>query len=322
MENKAHALAAGLFLLLIGLALAASVAWFQGDRTARVRYTVVARSGVPGLNLKAPVKLRGVEVGWVDSIAFDPEDPRQILVGIVVDAAAPVAATTHAQLGLQGVTGLSFVSLEEADAKAPLQRAQPGTRLALKPTLLDRLAESGPLLLAGFAETAERLNKLLSDDNRDQLSRTLARLDQTAAETSRLMAALQPAARELPGLLKNADGTAQQATAALREIQTLAADGRALAQDLRARAAVLDRLDAAAQQVQATSRNLELALVGDTPQRTRPVLADVSAASRSIERAAHELGDQPQSLLFGRGAQPPGPGEAGFADRLKTGAAK
>jgi phospholipid/cholesterol/gamma-HCH transport system substrate-binding protein len=87
MENKAHAIAAGLFLLLLGFALAASVAWFQGDRTERVHYTVVARSGVPGLNLKAPVKLRGVEVGYVDSIGFDPADPRQILVDIAVDAA-------------------------------------------------------------------------------------------------------------------------------------------------------------------------------------------------------------------------------------------
>ena len=66
MENTAHAIAAGLFLLLLGLALAASVAWFQGDRTERVHYTVVARSGVPGLHPTAPVKLRGVEVRYVD----------------------------------------------------------------------------------------------------------------------------------------------------------------------------------------------------------------------------------------------------------------
>lgn len=318
MENKAHALAAGAFLLLLGLALAACAFWFQGDRTERVHYTVVARSGVPGLNLKAPVKLRGVEVGWVDSIGFDPQDARQILVGITVDAAAPVSATTHAQLGLQGVTGLSFVSLEEADSRAALTRAAPGTRIALKPTLLDRLAESGPLLLAGFAETADRLNKLLSDDNREQLSRTLARLDQTAADTSRLMAALQPSARQLPGLLKDADATAQRATTALREIETLAADGRALTQDLKSRVAVLDRIDGAATQLQTTSRNLELAFVGDTPQRTRPLVADLSAASRSVERAAHDLGDQPQSLLFGRGPRPPGPGESGFESRLKA----
>lgn len=320
MENKAHALAAGLFLLLLGLALAASVAWFQGDRTERIHYTVVSRSGVPGLNLKAPVKLRGVEVGWVESIGFDPRDPRQILVDIAVDAAAPVSATTHAQLGLQGVTGLSFISLEETDAQAAFKRAAPGARLALKPTLLDRLAESGPLLLAGFAETAERLNKLLSDDNRAQLNTSLVRLEQAAADTSRLMAALQPGARELPGFLKDADATARDASATLREIQALASEGRALTQQLKTQVAVLDQLGGAATQLQATTRNLELALVGETAPRTRPLLADLSAASRSVERAAQGLGDQPQSLLFGRGAGTPGPGEPGFAERLKGGA--
>jgi phospholipid/cholesterol/gamma-HCH transport system substrate-binding protein len=322
MENKAHAIAAGLFLLLLGLALAASVAWFQGDRTERVHYTVVARSGVPGLNLKAPVKLRGVEVGYVDSIGFDPADPRQILVDIAVDAAAPVSASTHAQLGLQGVTGLSFVSLEEADAKAPLRRAAPGARIALKPTLLDRLAESGPLLLAGFAETADRLNALLSEDNRAQLNRSLVQLERAAGDTSRLMATLQPGARELPVFLKDADATAQRASAALREIEALAADSRQLTQELKTRVAVLDRLDGAAVQLQTTTRNLELALVGDNPPRTRPLVADLSAASRSIERAAHDVGDQPQSLLFGRSGQPPGPGEAGFAERLMGGGSK
>lgn len=319
MENKAHALAAGLFLLLLGLALAASVAWFQGDRTERVRYTVVSRSGVPGLNLKAPVKLRGVEVGWVDSIGFDPQDGRQILVGIAVDAAAPVSATTHAQLGLQGVTGLSFVSLEDVDTNAPLQRATPGARIALKPTLLDRLAENGPLLLARFTETADRLNALLSDGNRAQLGRALGQLEQAAGDTSRLMASLQPGARALPGFLKDADATAQRASTALQEIEALAADGRRLTRELQARTAVLERLDGAAGQIQSTARSLELALVGDTPPRSRPLVADLSAASRSVERAATDLGDQPQSLLFGRRAQSPGPGEAGFAERLKDG---
>ncbi|MFN3862217.1 MAG: MlaD family protein [Roseateles sp.] len=320
MENKAHAIAAGLFVLLLGLALAASVAWFQGDHTERTRYTVVSRSGVPGLNLKAPVKLRGVEVGYVESIRFDPQDPRQILVDIAVDVAAPVSVTTHAQLGLQGVTGLSFVSLEDADARAPLQRAAPGARIALKPTLLDRLAESAPLLLAGFAETAERLNALLSADNRAQLGRSLQRLEQAASDTSRLMAALQPSARALPDLLSSADAAAQRAGHALREIEALAADGRVLTQELKSRLAVLDQLGGAAAQLQASTRKLELALVGDTAPQGRPLVAELSAASRSVARAAQDLGEQPQSLLFGRSAPPPGPGEPGFEQRLEGGA--
>src|SRR5688572_16911661 len=107
MENKAHALAAGLFLLLLGATLAAAVVWFRGDHVQRQSYTVVAHSGVPGLAVKAAVRLRGVDVGSVESIGFDPADARRVVVRIAVDRAAPVTRGTFAQLGYQGVTGLS-----------------------------------------------------------------------------------------------------------------------------------------------------------------------------------------------------------------------
>lgn len=316
MENKAYALAAGLFLLVMGLALAVTAAWFQGDRVERVRYTVVARGGVPGLNLKAAVKLRGVEVGKVESIAFDPAQPRRILVGLSVDKSAPVTVGTYAQLGLQGVTGLSFVNLEEA-ADAPATRAAAGALIELRPTLLDRLAESGPGLLAGFAESAQRLNGLLSDENRRQLTLALKQSGDAAQEAARLMAALQTTARALPGTLQRTDAVIDKFGASLAQFDALALQARGLAQELRDRAAAIDRLGAAAQQIEASSRNLELALAGPAP-RTRPLLDDLSAASAAVERTAGGLGEQPQSLLFGRRAVLPGPGESGFAERLKA----
>ena len=115
MENRAHAIAAGLFLLVMGLALALVVAWFQGDRVQPIRHVVVSRTGVAGLNLKAPVKLRGVEVGKVEAIGFDPADPRQVLITIAVDPKAPITRGTVAKLALQGITGLSFVDLQDGD---------------------------------------------------------------------------------------------------------------------------------------------------------------------------------------------------------------
>ena len=86
----------------LGLALAACVAWFQGDRTERVHYTVVARSGVPGLNLKAPVKLSGVEIGKVEEIGFDPANSicttdahARVAIGLDYLGAAPVRGTRY-----------------------------------------------------------------------------------------------------------------------------------------------------------------------------------------------------------------------------------
>jgi phospholipid/cholesterol/gamma-HCH transport system substrate-binding protein len=317
MENKAHALAAGLFLLVMALALAAVAAWFQGDRVERVRYIVVARQGVPGLNLKAPVKLRGVEVGKVETIGFDPADAQQILVTIAVDRAAPVMVGAYAQLGLQGVTGLSFVGLENASEAAAGSRAAEGSRIALRPTLLDRLAADGSGLLASVTETAGRLNTLLSDGNRAQLSRAAIQLADTASAAARLLNALEPAARGLPKLEKDADAALVKAGSTLTQVEALAVDARLLAQELRQRAAVLDRMAPLAAQIESSTRRLELALVGDGPPRARPLVDELAAAGRSVQRTAGDLGEQPHSLLFGRSAVLPGPGESGFPDRLK-----
>jgi phospholipid/cholesterol/gamma-HCH transport system substrate-binding protein len=318
MENRAYALIAGIFLLVLGGAIAATAWWFQGDSVPRAQYTVVARMAVAGLNVKAPVKLRGVEVGKVEAIAFDAADPQQILVTIAVDAAAPLARGTVARLGLQGVTGLSFIDLD--DSAADKTRLAPGSgRIELQPTLLDRLAVAGPQLLAGLNESTQRVNRLLGDANQAELQRALAQLGTAAGAVQRLVDALQPTARALPGVVQRADALLQRGEVVARRIDSLAGDAGALTQDLRARLAALDRLGGAAQQIEATTRRLEAALVGaDAAPRTRPLVDELAAASRALERAAADLGEQPQSLVFGRTPPPPGPGESGYDGRARV----
>ena len=65
MENKAHALVAGVFALLLLMATLAAVWWFGGNREAVSEYLVVTRQSVTGLNLQAQVRYRGIRVGWV-----------------------------------------------------------------------------------------------------------------------------------------------------------------------------------------------------------------------------------------------------------------
>lgn len=318
MENKAHALATGLFVLLLGAALVLAVLWFRNDRGDVQTFTVVARQGVPGLNVKAPVKLRGVVIGKVEDIGFDPAEPRQILVQIEVDSDAPLTPGTVAKLGYQGITGLSFIDLNDAEeGETPKANVLQTRRIDLQPSVLDQIANAGPRLVARAEETTRRLNRLLSDENQQQLTQTLGHLSEASAGLSQLVKQLQPTAQALPSLVKNADGLMVAGRRSLGQMDQLAGQGGELVQDLRTRAVALDRLGAAAAQLESTSRRLELALVGPDRVRQQPLVDELGQAARALERAAQSIADQPQSLILGPRPAPPGPGESGFEGRGK-----
>ncbi|MET0517585.1 MAG: MlaD family protein [Burkholderiaceae bacterium] len=310
MENRSHALATGAFIVLLGAALVAVIAWFQGDHGERVGYTVVSRTGVPGLNLRAPVKLQGVEVGKVEAISFDPQDPRQILVSIEVLKTAPLNPQTAARLGYQGITGLSFIDLFED----PQQKPEAGApqRIALRPSLLDQLSSDGPRVLTGINDAAQRVGELLGEGNQRQLMQTLGQVDAAARQIAVLAGQLQPGAQALPPLLAHADALVRGAGVSLQRIDGVAGESALLVQELRQRSQALDKLGLAAQQLQQTTQRLELALVGADRPRAQPLVDELGQAARAVDRAAADVGEQPQSLLFGRATAPPGPGEAGF----------
>ncbi|MDE3011154.1 MAG: MCE family protein [Pseudomonadota bacterium] len=345
MENRAHALAAGLFLLLLSAAALVAVMWFRGDHVARRTVVVVTRESISGLNVKAPVRLRGVDVGKVESIDFDPADARQILIGLQINASAPLTRGTYAQLGFQGVTGLSFVALADtgSDQRALPEDDTPGAappRIALQPTLFDQLANAGPRLIGNASEASRRVNEWLSDGNREQIEHALARLNASLAEVNRLLVALQPAARMLPDLVRDADAgtrragqvlsTAQDALAqaqpalahldgTLQGFERLARDADGLTGELRGRTVLLDQLGSAAAQIETTTRHLD-ATLGGTPGTATPLLPELTHASQALSATARQLQEQPQSLIFGPVAVPPGPGEAGFDRQSHAGA--
>ena len=89
MESKAHALAAGLFTLLLGAALIAIVMWFGKREAQAVFYTLYTTGSVNGLKPDAPVRYRGVDVGRVTSIRLEPGGSGRIQLEIGIGADTP-----------------------------------------------------------------------------------------------------------------------------------------------------------------------------------------------------------------------------------------
>jgi phospholipid/cholesterol/gamma-HCH transport system substrate-binding protein len=176
MENRSYALLAGLFIVLLGAGVVVAFIWFTGDGAERTRYVVVSKLPISGLTLQAPVRLRGVDVGAVEAIRFDREDPRAILITVGVDEKAPVTEGVYAQLAYWGISGLTYVSLGD-DGSDP-NRLPPGGRIEMRPSFIGQAATSAEAFLANANAVAQRVTALLDEESVAQLSRALDKLEQ------------------------------------------------------------------------------------------------------------------------------------------------
>lgn len=340
MENRSHALLAGLFTLLLGAALVAAVLWFQGDTSDSRRYVLVSERGVEGLNPQAAVRYRGVAVGKVEKIALDPKNRRTVLVEISVDRTTPVSTATYGVLGYQGITGLSYVRLEDDNKVGePLpQTPDAMTGIELRPSFLDQFGSSGQEIVASVSEIGDRIKLLLSDENRAHVVNTLESLDSAAERIAQLAADLKPAVHALPGVAAELERAMQplpemiahidrgvqelpelrkDASKTLRSVEQTFDNLNRLAIDLRERVATLDGTASKVSNSVTSSAesfgDASDAVLGSTLPKLERLIADLSANSRRLDRLLVEWRERPQSLIFGGTERVPGPGEAGFA---------
>ena len=307
MENRAYALAVGLFTLLLGAGVVLAALWFSRSTESTEIYELESRYPVTGLNLQAPVRFRGVDVGRVESIEFSRENARSVLVTVSVRSDTPITRGTYAQLGSQGVTGLSYVILDDDGDKpqplTPEESAQ--ARIPMRPSFMDEITVAGKTLVTGADDLARRLNTLLSDKNQAQLVKTLASLESATAAVADLARKLEPAARSLPAATDDARKT-------LARADTLLLSMNRLTEELVKRVDTLERLSRSAEQVGGAAQSFSGAAVDDTLPRIHMLLEELARNSRSLDRLLTDLNEQPSGLVFGRPAAAPGPGEAGF----------
>lgn len=319
MENKSHALAAGIFVLVVAAMLAGLAIWLTRDDANYELYELSTKDGVGGLQPQAAVRYKGVAVGKVTRIGFDPQVNGNVLIRIAVNEQAPISATTFAVLGYQGVTGLAHILLD--DAEKPYPELPPGPsglpRLPLKPSPFGKLAEQAPAILTQVEEATRRINQVLGDGNQQKLSEALGNIAQAAgsvnALTQRLDATvtqrLDPALAALPPLAGDARKTLQTLQQAGTNVSTLAADLGKTTQRLNAEGGAIDQITLGTQSLARAADQFSTT----TLPRMNRAADDTSRAARQLSRTAGGVSDNPQLFIYGSGRIPPGPGEAGFA---------
>ncbi len=180
-----HALVGG-FVLLLGAALIAGALWLASGGAFQKKYDfylAIEEESVAGLNLNAPVKFNGVDVGKVREIEIDRKHPERVNLLFAIERGTPIKEDTVAVLKTQGLTGIAYVELSGgAHDSAPLS-AKPGSEypvIQTRPSLSARLENVLTSVLAKLDSTSKNINAILSEENQAAFKSALADISTVA----------------------------------------------------------------------------------------------------------------------------------------------
>ena len=316
MENRSHAIIAGTFVLLLGIAAAFGVWWFGERDLPRSDYIVVTRGNVTGLSPQGNVRYRGILVGKVRDISLNEQNPSEILIRIRVLKSVPITQKTRAQLAYQGVTGIAHILLiDDRKSPAPLVADGGPPRIPMEASFFDRLGDAGGNVIQQSGELLVRAQNLLDEENQLAVREILGNLQKLSGQlvevgqrTVPLMARVDAVLVETEALLAD-DNRARLA----RSLEAFSGASAAAGDVFERWKRLTDRYDALAVQLdEAARRATGPQGVGGAAARVQQLARELEQTSRRLNRVLGDIEEAPNSLIVGAPVTAPGPGEVGF----------
>jgi phospholipid/cholesterol/gamma-HCH transport system substrate-binding protein len=289
MEREANYAAVGAFVLVVALAAALFVYWYSGTRVHRTydRYEIYFHGSVSGLEDGAAVRYLGVRVGRVVQMRIDPRDAGRVEVIAAIESTTPISPRTIAELNLQGVTGLLYIDLKQS--ATPAQPSVPSLQypvIRAAPSQFDVFMAQLPRLSAAAGGVIARLNRLLSDRNIDDVSRSLDNL-------SRASSSLPATVRSVNALLVQLRSATEELTATARSARNVMdTAGPQIVTTVRRLNAVADNLSLATEQLDRMIAENR----ADVRSFTRTSLPEIEGFVREGRAAAKDIRDLSESL--------------------------
>ena len=298
MENRTHAIVAVSFLVVFSLGAVLVWYWLSNQKNEPLLYEIVTSQSVGGLSEQSKVEFKGITVGHVASIGFDPHDRARVVMRLQLQPKTYVTHATYAEIVMQGLTGGSVLELKLGKGSgAPLATsdAHPA-HIPMHASMLDSLMAEAPKVMQDLQAVLGNANKLLDTGNRAHVAASLAQID----TVTRQLAAIET---KLPALLADVQRSVADADRLVRTAQTPVRN----ATELETSIAALAR----------SSRQLSERLNRQTAPDFDSLSQSLQRTSEQLEQLLRELKAKPQSLIFGPPTQPPGPGEPGFGKHDK-----
>jgi len=245
METRREQAMVGLFVIVAAAVLIATVFGITGafGRPAKSFYAFFPFAG--GLEVGSTVRYAGgPKVGRVEKLRIDPQNPTNIEITLAVHTDLPVKTDSHVRIMSMSPLGDNHLEIVPGSPQAPLAKdgaTLPADRYldlnAITERINDLAPEAQQLLhtlndrATELKVTIARVNDLLNDENRANLSGTLAQTHQMLAENRPQIKAtighLNATSEKLGPLLDDLRRTSAEANETLDHVDGLIGENRA-----------------------------------------------------------------------------------------------
>lgn len=312
MENRLSYILVGAFIFVLLIGSIVSILWLgnYSEKGNFKFYKISTKESVSGLNEKAPVKFKGVQVGEVRTISINPENAEEVLVTIRVQDDAPIKDDTYALIEAQGITGLSYIQLQGGTNGAKdLKTGSKPEEYALipsRPSTFSRLDKTITSLSTKAEMIFNRADELMSEKNIKNIESIIENSAKITASTQKTLANLEAHNKEINRLLNEAVG----AVSGIKEMShsfTSAIDNTGVD--------TMNNVKDAAQSVKIVMGGLNQKLeagafdVKETLMPLQNTLVDLQLLMNETRDLIANLKDSPSDLLFKAGTLEPAPNE-------------
>jgi phospholipid/cholesterol/gamma-HCH transport system substrate-binding protein len=304
MATRSQKVKLGIFLAAAGGLFAATVLVFAGlaflsdEETYYVRFS----ESVSGLEVGAPVKLRGVRVGSVTQIELDPDDVELVRVTLKVDASTPIQEDAAALMMMQGITGLRFVEIRDGTGDAP--RLPPESFIPEGQSVFARLSGSAEDLALKADLVLDNLLQVTGPGGRARIDNMLARGEVMANNLDALVVELTKVATQTHALieenrihLRSTLANIDRTTNEIAQVASLA--GGAVSEvDTAELQAAIGNMSSTLGTFQVLLTRL-IQLLDHSQSEIRATIYNLRLAAEGFKQLADGLQRQPSRLFFG-----------------------
>ncbi|MGD0738044.1 MAG: MlaD family protein [Terracidiphilus sp.] len=319
MKNRREEAAVGLFVLvaaalLIGTVLALAGTFSAGDIP---HHTFFKSAG--GLEPGAMVRYAGMNAGKVKTVRVDPQDSTRIEIDFTVRPDIPVKTDSIATIAVLGALSDNFLELGTGTKGAP--PAASGSELKSAETVgLGDLGEIiGSLVpvadqtlvslnqrLSELQVTIARVNDLLNDKNREDVSASLGNLNSMFEDSRPKVAAsltnVQTATAQLLPILDNLKTTTNEANDVLSHIDSVVVENH---QDIRT---IVTELRETLFTASSLMEQLKNTTVNNSDNLDQTIL-NMRATTENIKELTDSLKNNPSLLIRGNSVRDRKPGD-------------